>query len=181
MQEGIGSAEFRSQPKLKLNQFQRSERSQLCSSPQCCWSGDATELLAAHVRPDHLPAFSTNMEALLSAPRRSPAVPNKSGTKALYTETTHNYQDHRSTTRIWVLDLKSRQRSLFSEDPSVRDIIWAGIDDEVLWTQQGEHGKIDFWFGDATSSSRYVWGTHLKLVAGKVQALTVRLQAICSG
>ncbi|KAI5866690.1 prolyl oligopeptidase [Durotheca rogersii] len=64
-------------------------------------------------------------EALVSAPRRSPAVPNHDGTLALYTSSTHTIGGE-TLDEIRVIDIATgRSRRLF-DDSTARDAAWLG-------------------------------------------------------
>lgn len=55
-------------------------------------------------------------EAMLSAPRRSSAVPNATGTLALYTVSTYSFESKSKNSVLKVLDIKSGQSTTFYED-----------------------------------------------------------------
>ncbi|KAK7987857.1 hypothetical protein PG989_008172 [Apiospora arundinis] len=57
-------------------------------------------------------------EAMLSAPRRSSAVPNATGTLALYTVSTYSFESQTKSSALKVLDIKSGQSTTFYEDAS---------------------------------------------------------------
>ncbi|KAL2127818.1 hypothetical protein VTI74DRAFT_10119 [Chaetomium olivicolor] len=79
-------------------------------------------------------------EVMLSAPRRSPGVPNRSGTKALYSVSTYSFQEHKKTAQIRVLDIESGNSDLLVEDPSASEPVWLG-NDEVLHLKGGDKGS----------------------------------------
>ncbi|KAL7919544.1 Alpha/Beta hydrolase protein [Trichoderma austrokoningii] len=62
-------------------------------------------------------------EALLSDPRRSPAVPSRDGTHALYTVSTHILGD-KTTQELRVLDLETGNSKQISNDAGVHDARW---------------------------------------------------------
>lgn len=62
-------------------------------------------------------------EALLSDPRRSPAVPNRDGTHALYTVSTHILGD-KTTHELRVFNLQTGNSKQISNDAGVHDAMW---------------------------------------------------------
>jgi len=78
-------------------------------------------------------------EVLLSAPRRSPAVPNPSGTRALFSISTYSFEHHKKTAQIRVLDTDSGHSSLLVQDLNASEPVWLS-DDEVLYLKSGEKG-----------------------------------------
>ncbi|KAJ4290682.1 hypothetical protein N0V88_006430 [Collariella sp. IMI 366227] len=79
-------------------------------------------------------------EVMLSAPRRSPGVPNPSGTKALYSVSSYSFHNHKKTAQIRVLDIESGDSSPLVEDQSASEPVWLG-DDEVLHLKSGDKGS----------------------------------------
>ncbi|KAH6607273.1 prolyl oligopeptidase [Trichoderma cornu-damae] len=80
-------------------------------------------------------------EALLSEPRRGPAVPNRDGTHALYTVSTHILGD-KMTHEIRVLDIQTGSSKLLSNDARVHDAAWipaAGLD--VIYLVSADKGR----------------------------------------
>ncbi|KAK3496899.1 Alpha/Beta hydrolase protein [Neurospora hispaniola] len=87
-----------------------------------------------------LTATKFTPEVLLTAPRRSPAIPNAKGTKALFTVTTYSFETHRKTSQIRLLDIESGQSTLLVDDLSASEPTWIG-DDEFLYLKSGEKGN----------------------------------------
>lgn len=87
-------------------------------------------------------------EVLLSAPRRSPATPNPTGTLALFTVSTYSFQSHSKTSEIRVLDIKTGHSKLLSSDGSASEPTWLLENDLVLWLK-GDKGKTNLVIADA--------------------------------
>ena len=79
-------------------------------------------------------------QVLLGAPRRSAAVPNAAGTLALYTVSTYSFESHSKTSEIRVLDLKTGQAEVLTNDLKASNPTWLGKDNLLLWLQGGEKG-----------------------------------------
>jgi hypothetical protein len=78
-------------------------------------------------------------EVMLSAPRRTPALPSPSGKRAVYAVSTYSFQDHKKTSQIRVLDIESGDSVSIVEDASASEPVWLG-DDEVLYLKGGDAG-----------------------------------------
>ncbi|KKA26390.1 hypothetical protein TD95_001376 [Thielaviopsis punctulata] len=70
-------------------------------------------------------------ETLLSAPRRTAAVPNPSGTKLLFSVSTYSFQSHHRSAEIRVFDIETRRDTVICSAPGYREPIWLS-DTEVL-------------------------------------------------
>ncbi|RDW64006.1 dipeptidyl-peptidase-like protein V [Coleophoma crateriformis] len=90
-------------------------------------------------------------EVLLSAPRRSAASPNSTGTLALYTESVYSFQSHSKTSEICVLDTSNGQSTCLSSDLNASEPTWLGDKDLVLWLKSGDKGITNLILGDASS------------------------------
>lgn len=86
---------------------------------------------------------------LLSAPRRSAAIPNAAGTLALFTVSTYSFQSHSKTSEIRVLDIKTGQTTLLTSDVSASEPTWLGEKNLVLWLKGGEKGTTSLVMADA--------------------------------
>jgi hypothetical protein len=97
-------------------------------------------------------------EVLLSAPRRSAATPNNNGTLALFTVSTYSFQTHSKSAEIRILDIKTGQSALLSNDLNASEPTW--LDNcSIVWLQGGEKGTTKLLLGDArTPSHRFVHG-----------------------
>ncbi|KIX02632.1 uncharacterized protein Z518_08574 [Rhinocladiella mackenziei CBS 650.93] len=89
-------------------------------------------------------------EVLLSAPRRSAALPSPDGKLALYTQSTYSFETHSRTSEICVLDLTTGQTVTISKDPKAIEPKWTGTDYEVVWLKQCDNGNTSFIITDAT-------------------------------
>lgn len=88
-------------------------------------------------------------EVLLSAPRRSAAVPNGDGRLALYTVSTYSFQSHSKTSEIRLLDIKNGQSQLLCSEPGASEPTWLGEKNLVLWLKSGEKGTTELVLADA--------------------------------
>ncbi|KAI0136521.1 prolyl oligopeptidase [Xylariales sp. AK1849] len=88
-------------------------------------------------------------EVLLSAPRRSAAVPNETGTLALYTVTTYSFESHSRSAAIKVLDIKTGQSTTLHEDKPYSEPTWV-TESEFLLVKSGEKGTSSLLVADAT-------------------------------
>lgn len=78
-------------------------------------------------------------EVLISAPRRSPGVPNATGDLVLYTVSTYSFETHSKSAQIRVLSLKDGASHLISEDTGASNPIWLS-DTEVAFFKGTERG-----------------------------------------
>ncbi|KAM0286965.1 hypothetical protein ACHAQH_000649 [Verticillium albo-atrum] len=85
-------------------------------------------------------------EVLLSAPRRSSAVPNPSGNKALYTVSSYSFQKHNKTSQIRVIDVHSGHSTLLYEDSSYSEPTWIS-DKDILFFKSGDKGSTSLMLG----------------------------------
>lgn len=78
-------------------------------------------------------------EILLSAPRRSSAIPNHDGTLALYSVSTYSFEDHTSSKELRIMDIKTGHSTLFSNDKDAHDAKWLGDgSNAIIWLQSGD-------------------------------------------
>ncbi|KAI0401800.1 prolyl oligopeptidase [Xylaria palmicola] len=63
-------------------------------------------------------------EVLLSAPRRSPAVPNSAGKLALYTVSQYSFETHSKKTAIKLLDISSGHSTELFDNPAYGEPTW---------------------------------------------------------
>ncbi|KAI1416050.1 dipeptidyl peptidase [Hypoxylon sp. FL1857] len=76
-------------------------------------------------------------EVLLSAPRRSAAVPNSTGTLALFTVSQYSFESHSRTYAIKVLDIRSRLSTQLFDDQTYSEPTWVS-DTEFVFLKNGE-------------------------------------------
>lgn len=101
----------------------------------------------------------TLARVLLSAPRRSAAVPNPDGTLALYTVATYSFESHKKTAEIKVLNIKNGQSNLVTNDENASEPNWLGHRNELVWLKEGEKGATQLIHGDADDiGNTYVVG-----------------------
>ena len=93
--------------------------------------------------------YSQSFRLLITAPRRSPAVPNAKGTLALFTLSTYSLDAHSETKEIRVLNISDGTSVLFSNDVADKSPQWLGDEDDVFWLRDGkdENGETEIWVG----------------------------------
>lgn len=89
---------------------------------------------------------------LLSAPRRSPAVPNADGTLALYTLSTYSFDSHKKTSEIRVLELDNGQSTLITNDEKASEPNWLGDGNQIIWLKEGENGSTQLIQGNTDNA-----------------------------
>ncbi|KAI1469941.1 dipeptidyl peptidase [Daldinia caldariorum] len=87
-------------------------------------------------------------EVLLSAPRRSPAVPNSTGTLALFTVSQYSFESHSKDYAIKVLDIRSRQSTQLFDNPDYTEPTWISETEFILLRNQ--NSKTSLLVADAT-------------------------------
>ncbi|KAH6685308.1 dipeptidyl-peptidase [Plectosphaerella plurivora] len=91
-------------------------------------------------------------EVLLSAPRRSAAIPNPAGDKALYTVSSYSFATHSKSVQIKLLDVYSGRTEVLYEDTSYSEPTWVG-DKDFVFFKSGDKGSTSLMFGNAASPS----------------------------
>ncbi|KAI2467739.1 dipeptidyl peptidase [Annulohypoxylon bovei var. microspora] len=71
-------------------------------------------------------------EVLLSAPRRSAALPNSTGTLALFTVSQYSFESHSRSYAIKVLDIKTRQSTQLFDNSAYSEPTWISENEFVL-------------------------------------------------
>ncbi|KAI9374431.1 putative dipeptidyl-peptidase 5 [Aspergillus egyptiacus] len=69
-------------------------------------------------------ALALTPEQLISAPRRSEAIPNPSGNVAVFSASQYSFDTHESSAWWSLIDLKSGEISLLTEDSNVAEVVW---------------------------------------------------------
>jgi hypothetical protein len=77
-------------------------------------------------------------EVLLSAPRRSPGVPNFKGDSILYTVTTFSFKTHTKTSEIRVLNVGDRTSTLVTDSALASEPFWLS-DDVIAYIEAGDN------------------------------------------
>lgn len=97
---------------------------------------------------------------LLGAPRRSSAIPNASGTLAVYSQTTYSFESHSKTNEIRVFDIENGRSHLVTNDPGADNPQWLGETDQLIWLKGRPNGNTSFIIGNAREPGRtYTAGT----------------------
>jgi hypothetical protein len=89
---------------------------------------------------------------LIESPRRSPAVPNDAGTHALFTVSSYSIEAETETIELKVMDLKTKEVRLFSDDKSIREPQWF-LDSTIIWLKYVDN-LTEVWVGDALATDR---------------------------
>ncbi|KLJ11319.1 hypothetical protein EMPG_13414 [Blastomyces silverae] len=96
---------------------------------------------------------------MLSAPRRSAAIPNASGTLLAYTQTAYSFETHATTSELRVLDVATGSSVLLTNSYHGSPQ-WLGDGDKLVWLQDGEKGSSNFIVGcGQRKEDSYVAGT----------------------
>ena len=89
---------------------------------------------------------------LLSAPRRSAAIPNNAGELAVYTVSTYSFQSHKKTTEIRVLDISNSQSRLVTNEEKTSSPNWL-VGNELLWLKS-EKNSTKLIIGNADDAGK---------------------------
>jgi len=87
-------------------------------------------------------------QVLLSAPRRSAGVPNADGSLVLYSVSTYDFDAHKKTNEVRVLNVKSNETTLISSVAGASDQNWLDGTTIILLVP-GEKGATKVLVGDA--------------------------------
>jgi hypothetical protein len=87
-----------------------------------------------------LKAIKFTPEVMLEAPRRTPAVPSPDGTRALFMVTSYDFEAHKKTSQLRVLDIETAQSRVLVENSGASEPTWIG-DDEFLYLKGADKGK----------------------------------------
>ena len=82
-------------------------------------------------------------------------MPNSKGTHAVYTVSTYDLESHSETVEIRVLDIKTKESHLFSDDKKNTSAQWLS-GDLLLWQRSVDGGVTELWIGSAVGDKRYV-------------------------
>ncbi|KAG9240364.1 dipeptidyl-peptidase-like protein V precursor [Calycina marina] len=93
-------------------------------------------------------------EVLLSAPRRSAAVPSPDGRLAVFTVSTYSFQTQSKTLDIRLLDIKTGQSKTVVSDLNASDPTWLGWKNELVWLKSGGKGTTSLILADADDLSK---------------------------
>ncbi|KAF4550413.1 Dipeptidyl-peptidase-like protein 2 [Elsinoe fawcettii] len=97
---------------------------------------------------------------LLSAPRRSPAIPNPSGTHALHSTSTYSFTTHSKTTELRLLSTASNESVLLSVDAAFSSPVWLDDASFLLLRSDSKANVTEILFVPVEEFGvRYVVGT----------------------
>lgn len=114
-------------------------------------------------------AMTFTPEVLLSAPRRSAGVPNSSGTKVLYTTSTYDFQTHKKTIELRVLDIPSGDSHQLAKDDDVSDFNWLD-EDTFVCLQSEEDGSTSVYVACVSKCMQKIELGSSHYIAGKIDA-----------
>lgn len=86
-------------------------------------------------------------EVLLEAPRRSQGLPNSDASKVLYSVSTYSFAEHKKHSEIRILDTKSRQTTLITDNSSASEPNWLD-DDTIVYLASEEDGTTNIIVGN---------------------------------
>ncbi|KAK7928175.1 oligopeptidase family protein [Apiospora marii] len=95
-------------------------------------------------------------EILISAPRRAPAVPNRDGTLALFTQSTHTIGEAKTLKEVRVMKVESGESQQLVADEKVHDAVWlpsSSSSSTVIWLKKGNSGTTTLEMADAAKPS----------------------------
>ncbi|KAI6813056.1 alpha/beta-hydrolase [Hortaea werneckii] len=114
-------------------------------------------------------AMTFTPEVLLSAPRRSAGVPNPSGTKVLYTTSIYDFQAHKKTIELRVLDIESGDSHQLAKDDDVSDFNWLD-EDTFVCLQSEEDGSTSVYVASVSKCMQKIELGNSHYIAGKIDA-----------
>ncbi|KAK4231767.1 dipeptidyl peptidase [Podospora fimiseda] len=110
-------------------------------------------------------------QVLLSAPRRSPAIPNSDGTLALYTVSTYSFEEHKRSSQIKLLRIGAGQSATVVEDNGASEPVWVGVN-EFIFLKGGDNGTTNiFHVEDIVSQKPKI--TQIASIDGGVSSVKV--------
>ncbi|KAK0108796.1 hypothetical protein ONS96_002640 [Cadophora gregata f. sp. sojae] len=88
-------------------------------------------------------------EEMLSISRRGTALPNAAGTLALYTTSQHSFKTHKNSYGLWVMNITSGEKWLYTNSSAASDPNW--LDGNMfVWFVSEDDGSTSVVVGDAT-------------------------------
>ena len=84
--------------------------------------------------------FLILLRVLISAPRRSSAIPSPDGKIAVYTVSTYSFDSHSKKTEIRALDVSNGNSKIVTDDQKASEPNWLGEGNELIWLQESEKG-----------------------------------------
>ena len=96
---------------------------------------------------------SHSFRLLTEAPRCSPSVPSHDGNYAFFTVSTYSLRSQTATVEIKILNLKTEEISLFSDDAAARSLQWLPGNQILFLKSAGSNTEL--WIGDATGDKTY--------------------------
>ncbi|KAI9710223.1 MAG: hypothetical protein M1828_002186 [Chrysothrix sp. TS-e1954] len=104
-------------------------------------------------------------ETLLSTPRRDTGAPNHDASKILYSVTSYSFQKHEQSSELRLLDAKTNESKLVTDDKEASNPTWLGRDESdnglAVVLRGTEKGKTQVLIGEPQrwSDSHYLAGT----------------------
>ncbi|KAL4879232.1 putative dipeptidyl-peptidase 5 [Aspergillus karnatakaensis] len=85
-------------------------------------------------------ALALTPEQLISAPRRSEAIPNPSGKVAIFSTSQYSFEKHESSAWWSLLDVRSGNITHLTDDSNVSEVVW--LDDSTLLYINGTNAQV---------------------------------------
>ncbi|KAL4869886.1 putative dipeptidyl-peptidase 5 [Aspergillus spectabilis] len=85
-------------------------------------------------------ALALTPEQLISAPRRSEAIPNPSGKVAIFSTSQYSFETHESSAWWSLLDVRSGNITVLTDDSNVSEVVW--LDDSTLLYINGTNSQV---------------------------------------
>ncbi|KAI1322891.1 prolyl oligopeptidase [Xylariaceae sp. FL0255] len=83
-------------------------------------------------------------QVLLSAPRRSAAIPNSSGTLALYTVSRYDFESHSKTYAIKVMDISTGHSTQLFDNPNYSEPVWISKDHFIFINEANDPHAVSY-------------------------------------
>ncbi|PLB48971.1 alanyl dipeptidyl peptidase [Aspergillus steynii IBT 23096] len=123
-------------------------------------------------------ALALTPEQLLTAPRRSEAIPNPSGKLAVFSTSQYSFDSHKGSSWWSLLDLKSGNIKPLTNDSNVSEILWLGTDDSTVLYVNGTNaevpGGVELWVSQISDFAKGYKAASLPGPLSGFKAVTTR-------
>ncbi|KKK23456.1 hypothetical protein ARAM_003969 [Aspergillus rambellii] len=119
-------------------------------------------------------ALALTPEELISAPRRSEVIPNPSGSVGLFSTSQYSFETHKTTAWWSVIDLKSGNIKVLTNDSNVSEIVWL-TDWNVLYingTNSDIPGGVELWVSSVSDMGKGYKAASLPAAFSGLKAVT---------
>lgn len=111
----------------------------------------------------------------MSGPRRSAGVPNRSGTKVLYTTSTYSFETHKKTTELRILEVATGDSHQLTKDDEISDFNWLN-NNEFACLQAEKDGTTSVYVARLTKLAGSAEPGITRYIAGTVDAAAGNLK-----